>query len=122
MTPIASQIRKFPNILRDHIKEIGATCPYLCETRWISMWSIISFVDTHPKAVAFLAIPEHYEEFRDITLIFQALIEIFEDSKTPLATVFHVLQNALNAFHELSENGSTLALEALGPLQNYPVG
>jgi hypothetical protein len=121
MIPIVFQIRSFTDILLSKIKEIGATCPRLCETRWISIFSIIDFVKTHPSSHRFIVLPELYEDFCSIVIIFQALIEIFEDPKTPLASVFPIIKSALNALHELEIKGNSIAGQFIDPLSNYTI-
>jgi hypothetical protein len=119
---VVSAVQEFPEILQMHIKEIGATCPKLISIRWISIFGIIDFVQTHAATKTFIFLPENYDDFAEVTTIFRALIEIFEDSKTSLATVFPVLTNARFALHELLEKGNNLALKFIESLSHYTIG
>jgi hypothetical protein len=66
-------------------------------------------------------IPPSFGEFHEIASIFTALIQIFEDPHTPLASVFPVIQNAVFALQELTDNGNYLASYFIASLENYTI-
>lgn len=55
------------------------------------------------------SVPDSFDELSDCTVIFAAMILLFEDAKTPLSRFYPVIHNAEMAFEELRQKGNRFA-------------
>lgn len=108
--PLRQAILHIIDVCLANVKLLGAACPKLIETRWISMMAPLFFIKQHIAQVSQLCpIPDGFDELYQCTVIFASMVLLFEDSKTPLSRVFPVITNARNAFDELHRDGNRFA-------------
>ena len=115
-------IHSLPETLNQHIKEIGATCPRHTSTRWTCDFFICDFVKKHfEKCSVFATFGDDFHEFYQIAEIFYALIQIFEDPKCSLASVFPIIKDAIDSLDQLTAANNRFSLIFKNSLLRYTV-
>ena len=113
-------IHQLPDQLNAHVKEIGATCPGHISTRWTCDFFLCDFVINHEqKCRQFMIIGDDFKMFYDVAVIFYAMIQIFEDPKCSLSSVYPIITDALSSLDDLDNEGNKFALTFKVSLQNY---
>ena len=123
LNKMADFIHSLPDRINEHTREIGATCPRHMPTRWTCDFFIADFVVNHKDKVSqYIILPEEFFMFYEVSRIFYALIQIFEDPKCSLSSVCPVIKDAFAALDELDEKGNIFALIFKNSLDNYTLG
>ena len=118
----ASFLQNAPARLNEHSKEIGATCPKHTETRWTCDYFIAEFINSHKKECErFIIIPPEFDKFYQIASLFYALIQIFEDPKCALSSVFPVIRDAIAVLENYNQDGNIFALDFQVSLEKYTI-
>ena len=113
-------IHSLPERLNQHVKEIGATCPRHTATRWTCDFFICDFVKNHyAKCSQFAVFGAEFEEFYNVAEIFYAMIQMFEDPKCSLASVFPILKDGIDALDQLTEQNNRYSLIFKISLERY---
>lgn len=113
-------VHSLPGRLNEHTRDIGATCPKHTSTRWTCDFFIADFVINHrEKCSQFVDFPTEFDMFYEISVIFYALIQIFEDPKCSLSSVYPIIKDALEELDELNSKGNIFALIFKTSLFNY---
>jgi len=115
-------LQNIPSTLNEHSREIGATCPKHTDTRWTCDYFIAEFVNSHRKECEkYMIIPPEFDSFYQICSLFYALIQIFEDPKCGLSTVFPVIRDAIAVLENYTEEGNIFALDFQVSLEKYTI-
>ena len=104
------ELRNFGKECYAHQDEVKAKCPCHVTTRWVYDFLIANFIRTHQGRIrVFSPIPESIEELFPNLLIMHTIVSKFERTQLMLCQAYTILNNALNAFHELEESGNAFA-------------
>ena len=105
-----TQLRNFGKECYKHQEEIKAKCPYHIKTRWVYDFLIANFIRTHQGRIRlFSEIPDSIQELFPNLLIMYTIVSKFESTDMMLCQAYTILMRALNAFHELEEQGNPFA-------------
>ena len=114
-------LQSAPDIINKDSSKVGAKCPQHCNTRWLCDFYIADFIKKHMNQIKnkVMIIPDGFEDYYQVLIIFKALIEIFETTTTPLYHVFPIISDASEQLGEMTTN--KYALDFKTSLEKYTI-